>query len=306
MDGGTMKRALVLMKAMPPTKGHERLIGFAKSVCDRGCVLMDTAPDEPMINARWQWLAHQVDNGRGWYANRLILDDQNPESEGFWERWKDYIDAEGRFDYVIGSENYCAKVAEVIGARYIPYDPDRELNGIHAAEIRDAPLTYFGQISDSFKRHMQLTVTVWGAESTGKTTLSKQLAYWNDGEWLFEWARPYLEATGRTVCDLNDMQTIWHGQFAAEEVQMKSDKAFLIRDTDLYSTIGYWEQPHWKEQYGPVPDGLVADAKFHKSDLYVITSSDIPFEKDPLRYGGDHRESTDDYWLSVANRYELP
>ena len=39
------------------------------------------------------------------------------------------------------------------------------------------------------------TVTIIGAESTGKTSLSRQLADTMDGDWVPEFARPYLEVT---------------------------------------------------------------------------------------------------------------
>ncbi|HWT40872.1 MAG TPA: AAA family ATPase [Dongiaceae bacterium] len=303
-----MSNALVLMKAMPPTKGHERLIEFAMSFCEEGWVLMDTAPDEPLQQQRWQWLAHQVINGRGWEADWLTIDDQNPASDGFWERWKSRIDEYDNFDYVIGSEDYCAKVAEVIGARYIPYDPKRELVSARATDVRGNLQGNFAEVSESFQHNLRRTITVFGAESTGKTTLSKTLASLLQGEWLFEWARPYLEGTGQDVVDLTAMHEIWHGQFAAEENAEKFavDKPFIVRDTDLYSTIGYWEQPHWQSDLGPVPENLIQDAKHHQADLYVITQSNIPFEKDPLRYGGDHRESPDKYWIDVAEKYGLP
>lgn len=299
-------RALVLIKALPPTRGHERLIEFALTFSDKGVVVIDTAPDEPLVDERLLWARCQVilDD---WSVKQLEIDDQDPESPGFWDRWKGYLDTVGTFDYVIGSEPYCAKVAEVIGAAYIPYDPDRELEFTRGTTVRLDPLGAYSYVAPTFQRHLQTTVTIWGAESTGKTTLSKSLADWFRAEWTFEWARPYLEATGRTVCDLDDMHNIWHGQFAVENnAEMYStDKPYVVRDTDLYSTIGYWEQPHWTAKYGPVPDELISDAKFHKADLYIITQSNIPFEKDPLRYGGDHRESPDEYWISVAEKYDL-
>ena len=42
-----------------------------------------------------------------------------------------------------------------------------------------------------------------------------------------------------------------------------------------------------------------------KSDLYIVTRSNIPFEADPLRYGGDKREGSDEYWIDICNQYKL-
>src|SRR5690606_28700585 len=75
-----------------------------------------------------------------------------------------------------------------------------------------------------------------------------------------------------------------------------------IQDTDLFSTVGYWEM--WDKD--SMPQSLLEDARDRKSDLYVVLSSDIPFEPDPLRYGGNTRESTDQYWIDLCEREELP
>lgn len=302
-----MTRALVLMKSMPPTKGHERLIEFARGFSESGWVLMDTAPDEPLQTQRWDWLSHKVIDGRGWTADWLRVDDQDSDSPGFWERWKERIDDYGQFDFVIGSEPYCAKVAEVIGSQYIPYDPDRELAFSRATTVRTDPLGAFSYVAPDFQKHLRTTVTIFGAESTGKTTLSKALAKSLGAEWTFEWAKPYLEIDGPEA-NLNRMNNIWHGQYAVEKNAEKFavDKPFIVRDTDLYSTLGYWLQPEWHERLGPMPLGLQSDARHHQADLYIITQSNIPFEKDPLRYGGDHREQPDKYWIDLAEQYELP
>jgi hypothetical protein len=50
---------------------------------------------------------------------------------------------------------------------------------------------------------------------------------------------------------------------------------------------------------------LVKDAVERKSDLYIITKSNIPFEPDTIRYGVDHRESPDEYWVGIAEKYGL-
>jgi len=38
----------------------------------------------------------------------------------------------------------------------------------------------------------------------------------------------------------------------------------------------------------------------------LITRGNIPFEADPLRYGGDVRETSDAYWIALAERFGLP
>ena len=54
-----------------------------------------------------------------------------------------------------------------------------------------------------------------------------------------------------------------------------------------------------------VPQALIDDALADRSDLYLITPCNIPFEPDPLRYGGGVRETTDAFWIDFAERYAL-
>lgn len=83
------------------------------------------------------------------------------------------------------------------------------------------------------------------------------------------------------------------------------DRPFVIQDTDLFSTVGYWNLPHWADSLGEVPPGLIDDAKLWRSDLYIVLRSNIEFEADPLRYGGNVRESDDQYWIDLCVKYDL-
>jgi nicotinamide riboside kinase len=208
-------------------------------------------------------------------------------------------------DFVVSSELYGQTLADRLGGIFMPYDPNRELYYTKATNIRNNLDKYFEDILPEFQHNLRSTITIWGAESTGKTTLSKELAWTINGHWLFEWARPYLEAVGPDI-NVASMTAIWRGQLATQRhARYMYNKPFVVQDTDLFSTVGYWEQPHWADALGAVPQGLVQDALNTKSDLYIITKSNIPFEEDPLRYGGDHRESPDEYWIEIAKKYDL-
>lgn len=148
-------------------------------------------------------------------------------------------------------------------------------------------------------------ITVFGAESTGKTTLSKQIAQEIGGEWICEFARPYLEETG-TAITRQSMGAIWQGQKQLQETAAQTGKKIIVQDTDLFSTVGYWQLPHVTPAIGECPRALVSDAARQQSNLYIITKSNIPFEQDQLRYGGDVRESTDKYWIDLCDTYKLP
>lgn len=150
-----------------------------------------------------------------------------------------------------------------------------------------------------------IRIAVIGAESTGKTTLSRQLADMLGGDWVCEFARPYLEVTDGNVT-LASMDAIWHGQLTLQHSAHTSSRPYVVCDTDLFATVGYWQLPHVTDMLGPCPDTLIRDALHDVADLYLITQSNIPFEQDPLRYGGDQRESLDAYWISLCKQFHLP
>lgn len=298
------------MTAMPPTKGHMHLIEFVHSLSNdvtHGRVIVTTQPGEPMPRERFDAVKHATDglNVDAFWLNRDLP--QDPETPGFWILWRSLMQEFGmqENDIFVSSELYGAKMAEVMKGTFIPYDPARELHKVKATPIRENLIGNFADIMPSFQQHLRGRVTIFGAESTGKTTLSKELAAFVNGDWLYEYARPYLEAVGPEIT-IPKMEAIWKGQKAAQDhTRLWYDKPFLVQDTDLFSTVGYWEQPHWAEALGEVPPELIKDAQMLKSDLYLILKSDIPFEPDEIRYGIDKRESPDEYWIGIAEKYNL-
>jgi HTH-type transcriptional regulator, transcriptional repressor of NAD biosynthesis genes len=312
-----MTDAWTLMTAMPPTKGHIGLIQWMNDLpVRRSHVVVCTQPGEPYAKERFEAVKAEARK----ISHRIFVHHvhqelpEDPESEGFWEFWWNLM-KHGRQnwwgvsmepgDFFVSSEAYGAKLAQGINAVFMPYDPGRELISTKATAVRNDMLRNFADIAPAFQHNLRTTATIFGAESTGKTTLSKEVAGLLGTHWLFEWARPYLETVGPEITK-EKMHAIWAGQGATQRHGWDFyDKPYMVQDTDLFSTVGYWDQPHWESELGPVPEFLIDDAIRLKSDLYIITRSNIGFEPDPIRYGGDHRESPDSYWISIAEKYDL-
>jgi HTH-type transcriptional repressor of NAD biosynthesis genes len=300
------------MTAMPPTTGHLQLIQFANTLADDGVVVIAcTQPHEPMAGERIDALRHAVQH-HGLRAVRIKhyakAIEQNPAAPGFWEMWENLMQRFGvtHNDYIVASEPYGQRLAEITGAQFFPYDIGRSINTAKGTRVRENPRDNFSDILPEFQPYLRPVITVFGAESTGKTTLSRQLAAELDAHWLFEYARPYLEHTINEIT-IRSMTAIWKGQLALQRhAKDLHHKPYVVQDTDLFSTVGYWQFPHWQSTIGPCPGRLIADAIALKSDLYIVTRSNIPFEQDPLRYGGDVREGSDAYWIDICQRYELP
>lgn len=306
-----MTAAWVLLTALPPTEGHLNLIRFAGSLDPSGTVnvLVCTQPGEPWCTERVRAVEHAIDFELRrrvqvlHYAERVQQVPRDGGDTAFWVMWTGILRDRGLTDgdYLVASESYGIELARHSGARFIPYDFERTVFSCDATSVREDPLGHFEHMVDTFSRLLTQRITFFGAESTGKTTLSTAVAGALDSYLLPEWARPYLEAVGPEVTDAA-MHDIWLGQRALQQsTQLLKPRPFIIQDTDLLSTLGYWEM------YDPahVPAQLAEDALATKSDLYILCPSDIPFEPDPLRYGGDQRESTDQYWIDLLDRFGL-
>ena len=125
-------------------------------------------------------------------------------------------------------------------------------------------------------------VVLFGPESTGKTTLSRQLARYYNTVWAPEFARKYLQDkwnNERKTCESSDLIPIAIGQMEIEnDLAKKADKV-LICDTDLLETKVYSE-----EFYGGFVDPILEEAASSNTyDLYLLTYIDTPWEKDDLR-----------------------
>jgi HTH-type transcriptional repressor of NAD biosynthesis genes len=308
-----MTKAYVLMTAMPPTKGHLHLIQFAARLAGDVEVIVATQPGEPFEYERVMALREAVQGKYGRvsinHIRKTLPQEPNPEAEAeFWDMWAEFLRQFGiqPGDYIVASEAYGIKLAEITGAVFMPYDMERSISYTKATDVRRDPTENFEDILPEFQPLLRKRITIFGAESTGKTTLSRELALGLGGHWAFEWARPYLESVGAEITQ-KKMVTIWKGQKALQEqVQLMQDKAFIFQDTDLFSTLGYWQYSQWAAlEHHPVPINLLGDAMDSQSDLYLITKSNIPFEHDQLRYGGDHREIPDKTWIDMCDRYGL-
>ena len=304
-----------LMTAMPPTVGHAALIDFlveyASGIGAEPHILINTQPHEPFVHSRVSAIRtythkHTFDKVHVHHFDKKI--EQNPEAPGFWDLWREILRRVGAEEgsTFIASEPYGAQVADLMHGRFMPFDPYREIFPVKATDVRHNLLSRWDSMIPEFQKSLTRNVTIFGAESTGKTTLSKRLAKEVNGRFFFEYARPYLENVKNEI-SVETMTDIWQGQAALQvAAEHYPPKPFNIFDTDLFSTVGYWQFPHWQKTLGAPPEDLIREALMFKSHIYIVLASNIPFEEDPLRYGGDVREGSDEYWMRVLDNYQIP
>ncbi|RTY86182.1 DUF4301 family protein [Flavobacterium sp. RSP15] len=134
-----------------------------------------------------------------------------------------------------------------------------------------------------------IKIALFGPESTGKTTLARQLADYYKTEWVPEFARDYLQEKwdlSQQICTVDDMLPIAYGQAKLENERTLIANKYLFCDTNLMVTKVF------SEVYYNYCDPLLHEAaRAHEYDLFFLTDIDVPWEKDDLRDKAEGRES---------------
>lgn len=134
-----------------------------------------------------------------------------------------------------------------------------------------------------------IKVVLYGPESTGKTTLAKQLAeHYNTG-WVPEFMREYLEEkwnSSKKLVEKEDLIPIAMGQLRMEKIITQKVDDLLICDTNLLELKVYSEYYY----DGFCPPEIKEEATKDEYSIYLLTYIDTPWEADLLRDRPNNRE----------------
>jgi NadR type nicotinamide-nucleotide adenylyltransferase len=148
-------------------------------------------------------------------------------------------------------------------------------------------------------------IVLFGPESTGKTTLSIQLAKHYNTVWVQEYARPYLQKVWnqeRRTCQQKDILPIAFGQIALENRLAKRADKVLICDTDLLETKVYSSA-----YYGGFVDPILEKAATENNyNLYLLTYIDTPWEADDLRDRPEQRLEMFEAFQKALDQHHRP
>lgn len=121
-------------------------------------------------------------------------------------------------------------------------------------------------------------IVIIGPESTGKSTLTEQLATHYNTAWCPEFAREYLKENGMDY-SFEDLLNIARGQLVLEDnllAQAKNGLYFI--DTDMY-VMKVWCEVAFNNCHTWILKQIAA----RKYDLLLLCDTDLPWVKDDLR-----------------------
>jgi NadR type nicotinamide-nucleotide adenylyltransferase len=125
-----------------------------------------------------------------------------------------------------------------------------------------------------------LRIAVFGPESTGKTTLARQLAGYFGEPWCPEFVRGFWDARGGRIT-ADDLDAIARGQMEGEDAAANEARRLLFCDTELLTCV-LWDDllfpgasPAWVR--------TEAERRSHAYALYLFCDIDLPFVPDPQR-----------------------
>ena len=155
---------------------------------------------------------------------------------------------------------------------------------------------------------------VIGPESTGKSTLCRQLAEHYNTIWVREYAREFLEKNG-TDYSYDDLLTIAKGQIESEENELSkinNQKSKIFIDTDMY-VMKVWCEFVFNKCHNWILNRI---AERHY-DGYLLCNNDLPWVKDNLREYPDEKPRIKLYqfykelminqsvpWVDVSGNYD--
>lgn len=136
-----------------------------------------------------------------------------------------------------------------------------------------------------------IKIAIVGPESTGKTSLTKQLADYFETLLVPEFAREYCKDLNRSYT-LEDEVNIFHGQIASEKSIIKSaQKDFVFCDT-MVLTVKIW----CDHLFGSTPKEVLKGIAEQSYDLYLLMDIDLPWQEDDLRDFPTLREHFMEIW----------
>lgn len=325
------QHSLVIGKFYPPHLGHEYLIRTAATHSQTVTVVVMGASTEKLtIAQRVQWLRKAFsDHPKVRIVGELDDVPVNYQDEGIWHdhveimrkgirQADEHGNPQPEVDAVFTSEPYGDRLAQYFGCPHVCLDMARSLYPTSGTAVRSNVTGQWHMLSPAVQAGMALRVVVLGAESTGSTTLSRELTdalhqrggIWSRTQCVAEYGREYsanllaLTKSNNPLATASDIAWISQDFVHIAKMQCSLENSaaarggpVLICDTDAFATR------IWHERYMGAGNASVDEiaANMPPRALYILTSElGVPFEDDGLRDGAHLRN-----WMTQRFRNAL-
>ncbi len=141
-------------------------------------------------------------------------------------------------------------------------------------------------------------IAIIGPESTGKSTLSQQLAHHFNEPFVPEYGRKYLEENGPKYSK-NDLLAISKGMVLWELKMTGIAKNILFCDTDLIMMKVWYEI-----KFGECHPWVLEKLEKSPYDFYLLCQPDLPWKEDPLRENPGIRDELFERYNKNLLQYE--
>jgi len=277
-----MQNGLMIGKFLPPHRGHVFLGRAAENYVDELTILVSVEDGDAIDGAlRAQWMRDIFPNAQVFPVSLPLPTGADDQSE-IWAQWRDAIAALSlpKVDVLFAGDATGFRFAEAIGAKPVIIDPDRDVMSVTSANLLRAPFENWAYIPGVVRPYFIKRVCVFGPESTGKTTLSREIATRYDTVWMPEYGRSYdHEYKHGTPWTDEDLVAIAKGHEAMRRALEQTAHRLVVEDTDPVLTA-VWA----KMLLGHVPDWF--DQKIELADLYLLMDIDVPWIDDGMRVFG--------------------
>lgn len=277
----------VLGKFCPLHKGHQYLIDTARRQVERLYVVVDNIMDDVIaVSQRMRWMRQE-------YPDAIVLTQPSPlpqdpsETPLFWDIWREALLAllPERMDVVYASEPYGERLARELQAAFVMVDAARQHVPISATVLRNSLLSHWDYLSDAAKRDLVTTVCVFGPESTGKSTLTRQLADRYHAPYVAEYAESVIRARNGDI-RFEDMELIVRGHHERIGQALSALPPLLFVDTDAI-TSKLWSDELFGRR-SPVIEQVIRQQHFTH---YLLLDVDLPWVDDVHRYRPSERKA---------------
>ncbi len=300
-----MVKAFIFGKFLPFHKGHKAMIKFALTKCDFLTVLVCCSDKENIpATTRQNWIEKTFETEskieiKSYHYLESELPNTSESSQKVSKVWSAKF--KGLFpdyDLVITSEEYGNYVASFMKIKHIAFDIPKQLFPISASAIRKDIFTNWRFLPDSVKPDFVIKVVVLGTESTGKTTLTEQLAKYFNCSSVKEAGRNLI--VNSNSFEFDDLHLV-----AAEHTN-RIDKAVLeqspliIIDTDIHITKSYANFTFNKTL--DVESDIYSS---NKADLYLYLNNDVKYVQDGTRLSEHDRNLLDISHRQTLNEHNI-